>query len=264
MLVPWRVYLYTLVQQDNRTIIHWIFQGPCIVQHKLFQWFKFRCWCPLIMGSDDWQTWCALASEMSISPQQRLGSSDHIVGAAVGYCHQPDSCLHCECKDSLYIGMIISHCRGITNWFNTWKCTVHGPGTTKSCYLNSHVCFWKKMFMKSISIVKVHATIDLMLNLPIKAHQIEVMTMTKPEPFSLSVEFAKVKQCFFGESPSGIAKFTPSIFSSQHPWWSGGFLSGKRRSAKSSSMIITLGHLDWESHLIWGPFPWDLSTEPHP
>ena len=87
MLVPWRAYLYTLIQQDNRTIIHsWIFQGT----------FKFRCWCPLIMASDDWQTCFALASEMRISPQQRLGSSDHIVGEAVGYCHQPDSCSHCE------------------------------------------------------------------------------------------------------------------------------------------------------------------------
>lgn len=36
------------------------------------------------------------------------------------------------------------------------------------------------MFMKSIS----NATSDLMLNLPIKTHQIEGMTMTKPEPFS--------------------------------------------------------------------------------
>lgn len=40
------------------------------------------------------------------------------------------------------------------------------------------------MFMKSISIVKVYATSDLMLNLPTKTHQVEVKTMTKPEPFS--------------------------------------------------------------------------------
>ena len=38
--------------------------------------------------------------------------------------------------------------------------------------------------MKSISIVKVYATSDLMLNLPTKTHQVEVKTMTKPEPFS--------------------------------------------------------------------------------
>ena len=61
------IYLDPTGQSDNHSQLDFS-RAMFLFSISCFSDSSLHCWCPLIMGSDDWRTWSALASEMRISP----------------------------------------------------------------------------------------------------------------------------------------------------------------------------------------------------
>ena len=61
------IYLDPTGQSDNHSQLDFS-RAMLLFSISCFSDSSLHCWCPLIMGSDDWRTWFALASEMRISP----------------------------------------------------------------------------------------------------------------------------------------------------------------------------------------------------